>query len=147
MTIKLPEYEECAAAVEAGEATALQAFIESQEPAGTHQAMEFRTLLLNMLREVAHGGQDDPAVTMHKTGAISFHRNLNFAHGPVDLYLGSGFVWPHLKAWLHVMHMEGGQKQRVLSFKLANPFGEPGVNYSEDYKVESIPLGEIKERK
>lgn len=43
-------------------------------------------------------------------------------------------------AWLHTMHMELDQTDERLSFTDSNPWGEPGVNYSEEYEVTSEPL-------
>lgn len=43
-------------------------------------------------------------------------------------------------AWLHTMHMEGGQTNDRLTFDDENPFGEPGEDYSDEYAVTSTPL-------
>lgn len=43
-------------------------------------------------------------------------------------------------AWLHTMHMEGGQTNRRLSLTQANVFGRPGKDYSAEYAVTIEPL-------
>ncbi len=43
-------------------------------------------------------------------------------------------------AFLHTMHMEGGQTQERLSHARVNPFGYPGSDYSEEYEVTCEPL-------
>jgi hypothetical protein len=43
-------------------------------------------------------------------------------------------------AWLHTMHMELDQTDEQLSFSAENPWGTPGLNYSEEYTVTSEPL-------
>lgn len=43
-------------------------------------------------------------------------------------------------AYLHIMHQEGGQKEREVTFIKANPFGLAGRDYSKTYKVTTEPL-------
>jgi hypothetical protein len=51
-------------------------------------------------------------------------------------------------AWLHTLHMEGGQTYDMLLFSdgldcdepECTAFGKPGRDYSEEYKVTSTPL-------
>jgi hypothetical protein len=51
-------------------------------------------------------------------------------------------------AWLHTLHMEGGQSYDMLSDSDGRDcdepertaFGKPGRDYSEEYKVTSMPL-------
>lgn len=38
-------------------------------------------------------------------------------------------------AWEWTLHMELGQKEVRLTQRKVNPFGPPGVNYSESYKL------------
>jgi len=38
-------------------------------------------------------------------------------------------------AWEHTMHMELGQKERRITYTANNPFGEPGRDYSSEFKV------------
>jgi len=44
-------------------------------------------------------------------------------------------------AWLHTMYYERGcGNNKKLTFSKDNPFGTPGVNYSAEYRVISVPL-------
>lgn len=47
-------------------------------------------------------------------------------------------------AWMHTMDNTEGCKENtprvVLSFFKNNPFGRPGIDYSETYPVTSVPL-------
>jgi hypothetical protein len=43
-------------------------------------------------------------------------------------------------AYLHTLHMEGGQIYTRLSYKEESAFGEPGKDHSEEYKVTVTPL-------
>jgi hypothetical protein len=43
-------------------------------------------------------------------------------------------------AWLHVLHMEFGQKKHRLSFSPENAFGCPARDYSAEYRWEVIRL-------
>lgn len=48
---------------------------------------------------------------------------------------------PRPVAWIHTMHYERGcGSHKELTFTKANPFGKPGVNYSAEYRVTSVPL-------
>lgn len=42
--------------------------------------------------------------------------------------------------YLHVLHMEGGQKEKRLTFSAENAFGRPGRDYSEEYEVTCVRL-------
>jgi hypothetical protein len=43
-------------------------------------------------------------------------------------------------AYLHTMHMELGQTNKRLSFSAGHPFGEPGRDYSAEYRVTTVAL-------
>ena len=47
-------------------------------------------------------------------------------------------------AWLHIMDSTEGipenEPWRMLSFEPEHPFGIPGVNYSAEFPVKSVPL-------
>lgn len=43
-------------------------------------------------------------------------------------------------AWMHTRHMELGQTITLFSQSQENPFGEPGVDYSAEYTMTSVPL-------
>lgn len=43
-------------------------------------------------------------------------------------------------AWLHTMHMEGGQTMPQVTLDASNPFGVPGRDYDSAYHVASVPL-------
>jgi len=44
-------------------------------------------------------------------------------------------------AYLWIMHMEGGQKQKRLEFNgKSNPFGKPGIDYSSSFAVTATAL-------
>ncbi|CAH1678333.1 hypothetical protein [Chelatococcus sp.] len=42
--------------------------------------------------------------------------------------------------YLHTLHMELGQKDERLRFTKENPYGKPGKDYSEEYRVTCAPL-------
>ena len=54
-------------------------------------------------------------------------------------------------AWLHTLHdtegIEGNEPWRQLSFSREIPFGIPGTDYSEEFKVTSIPLYMLEDEK
>lgn len=43
-------------------------------------------------------------------------------------------------AYLHALHMEGGQMRRELTFDQRHPFGVRGKDFSRSYPVTTIPL-------
>lgn len=47
-------------------------------------------------------------------------------------------------AWLHTLDSTDGipenKPQRELSFSPVHPFGEPGIDYSEEYQITTEPL-------
>lgn len=43
-------------------------------------------------------------------------------------------------AYLHTLHMEGGQKSTRVEFSKENSWGVPGRDYSAEYKVTIEPL-------
>lgn len=53
-------------------------------------------------------------------------------------------------AWMHTMDntegIRGNKPYRVLTFGRTNPFGVPGVDYSESYPVTSKPLYSLKDK-
>jgi len=59
-TLLLPTWSECAAAVRAGNATALQFFIYSEEPTSPED-IEFRNSLLGLLHELTTSNWIDPS--------------------------------------------------------------------------------------
>jgi hypothetical protein len=53
--MKLPEWDDCKAAVDAGEATPIQEFIYNNEPAGDRDSRLFRKQLVLMLNQFCEG--------------------------------------------------------------------------------------------